>query len=164
MKLSTRGKYGLLAVYDLAINDEKPVPIKTIAQRQGISDAYLEQLFASLKKAKLVRSTRGAQGGYQLTRPPAEITIGEILLALEGSLSVTDCVDSPDCGQSCVCPSRPVFHTIQRGIDGILSSLTLADMLEVPADGQDEKNDAKPDDKGAKHGAEAKPLCLEART
>ncbi len=134
MKLSTRGKYGLLAMYDLAVNDQKPVAIKAIAQRQGISDAYLEQLIASLKKARLVSSTRGAQGGYQLTRPPHTISIGEILLALEGSVSVTDCVSSPDCGQGCDCPSRPVFHKIQEGIDHILADLTLADMLDCKTD------------------------------
>lgn len=134
MKLSTRGKYGLLAMYDLAVNGDKPVAIKTIAQRQGISDAYLEQLFSSLKKAKLVRSTRGAQGGYQLTRAPDAMSIGDILLALEGSVSVTDCVDNPECGQACLCPSRPVFHRIQQSIDEVLTSLTLADMLANPND------------------------------
>lgn len=137
MKLSTRGKYGLLAMYDLAINDHKPVAIKAISQRQGISDAYLEQLFASLKKAKLVTSTRGAQGGYQLARAPDQISIGDILLALEGSVSVMDCAASPDCGQSCDCPSRPVFHKIQEGIDHILADLTLADMLDGETDSLD---------------------------
>lgn len=157
MKLSTRGKYGLLAMYELATNGDKPLAIKTIAQRQNLSDAYLEQLFASLKKTGLVRSTRGAQGGYRLTRAPADICIGEILLALEGSVSVTDCVDNPDCGQACSCPSRPVFHKIQQGIDDILSRLTLADMLENCSD-----EEVLPV-QGCKRVSSAEALGLEAR-
>lgn len=130
MKLSTRGKYGLLAMYDLASHMGAPIAVKTIAERQGISNAYLEQLFASLRKAGLVESRRGAQGGYELKRPPEEITIGEILVALEGSVAVTDCVESTKCGMTCSCPSRAVYTKIQASIDTVLDDMKLSDMLQ----------------------------------
>lgn len=128
MKLTTRGQYGLLAMYDLAQHEGAPVSIKSISQRQGISDAYLEQLMASLKKAQLVRSTRGAQGGYQLARPAEEISMGEILLALEGSLSIVNCVDHPLCASPECCPALPLFTKMQASIDEALAGMTLADM------------------------------------
>lgn len=131
MILSTRGKYGLIAMYDIASNQEQsPVAIKSIAARQQLSESYLEQLVASLKKAGLVTSKRGAQGGYVLKRDAGKITIGEILSALEGSMSITECVDTPGCGQTCSCPSRGVFLGIQKGIDKVLDSMTLKDMID----------------------------------
>lgn len=129
MKLSTRSTYGLLAMYDLALNRGAPVAIKSIAKRQSLSEAYLEQLFVSLKKARLVVSRRGAQGGYELRCDPGKITIGEILTALEGSVSVTECVNTDQCGQSCSCPSRSVYQSIQKSIDRVLDSMTLLDMV-----------------------------------
>lgn len=130
MKLSTRSKYGLLALHDLATNRDAPVTIKSIASRQELSEAYLEQLFASLKKAGLVISKRGAQGGYALAREPETITMAEILTALEGSVSITDCVSTKQCGSTCECPSRMVFTTIQKSIDEALESMTLLDMIQ----------------------------------
>ena len=135
MKLTTRGQYGLLAMYDLAVHTQAPVSIKSIAQRQGISDAYLEQLMASLKRAGLVRSTRGAQGGYQLAQAAPTMSIGDILLALEGSLAITDCVDNPRCHDPVSCPSRPVFTRIQHSIDEVLQNTTLQDMIDGVEEG-----------------------------
>ena len=87
MKLSTRGRYGIHAMYDLArYADCGPQSIKAIAEREGIPEAYLEQLIAVLKREGLVTSTRGAQGGYALSRPASEITVGDVLRALEGEL------------------------------------------------------------------------------
>ena len=87
MKLSTKGRYGLRALIDLAQYSEKEaVPISSIAQRQNISESYLEQLFAKLKKAGLVMSIRGAQGGYRLAKPSDTISVGDVLRALEGNL------------------------------------------------------------------------------
>ena len=108
MKLSTRGRYGIHAMYDLARNAEYgPQSIKAIAEREGIPEAYLEQLIAPLKRAGLVISTRGAQGGYTLARAPEEITVGDVLRALEGGLNLVDCLDEEDaCGKSCACASR----------------------------------------------------------
>ena len=92
MKLTTKGRYGLRAVIDLAMYaKEEPVSLAEVAERQSISISYLEQLVAKLKKAGIVQSTRGAQGGYALAKEPEEISVGEILRALEGSLSPVDC-------------------------------------------------------------------------
>ena len=132
MKLSTRGRYGIHAMYDLALNaDCGPQSIKAIAEREAIPEAYLEQLIAILKKEKLVTSIRGAQGGYKLARKPEEITVGEVLRALEGGLAVVDCLLEEDtCGKSCACPSRIVYKKIQEGLNQAADSITLQDMVE----------------------------------
>lgn len=135
MKLSTKGRYGIHAMYDLAVcardGQDAPVSLKAIAERQGIPEAYLEQLFAMLKKAKLVKSTRGAQGGYKLARQPGEISVGEVLRALEGGLSVVDCLDEAElCGKSCACPSRIVWKRLTDGINKIVDGITLSDMID----------------------------------
>lgn len=131
MKLSTRGRYGIHAMYDLALNaDCGPQSIKAIAEREAIPEAYLEQLIAILKKEKLVVSIRGAQGGYKLARKPEEITVGEVLRALEGGLAVVDCLLEEDtCGKSCACPSRIVWMKIRDGLNQIVDSITLQDMI-----------------------------------
>jgi len=131
MKLSTRGRYGIHAMYDLALNaDCGPQSIKAIAEREAIPEAYLEQLIAILKKEKLVTSIRGAQGGYKLARKPEEITVGEVLRALEGGLAVVDCLLEEDtCGKSCACPSRIVWMKIRDGLNQIVDSITLQDMI-----------------------------------
>jgi len=132
MKLSTRGRYGIHAMYDLALNsDGSPQPIKAIAERQNIPEAYLEQLIASLRRANLVTSVRGAQGGYKLSRPPEEITVGEVLRTLEGGLAVVDCLLEEDaCGKSCSCASRIVWKKIRDGLNQIVDGITLKDMVE----------------------------------
>lgn len=132
MKLSTRGRYGIHAMYDLAVNAEcGPQSIKAIAERRDIPEAYLEQLIAALKRGNLVTSTRGAQGGYALARPAAEITVGQVLRALEGGLSLVDCVHEEDaCGRSCDCPSRILWVKIQAGLDRIVDGITLQDMVD----------------------------------
>ena len=132
MKLSTRGRYGIHAMFDLALQGgEGPVPIKAIAERQGIPEAYLEQLVAVLKRAELVTSTRGAQGGYMLSRSPGEITVGQILRALEGGLNLVDCLAEEDaCGKSCACPSRIVYQKLRDGLNRLADGITLRDMIE----------------------------------
>ena len=132
MKLSTRGRYGIHAMYDLALYAEGgPQSIKAIAEREGIPEAYLEQLIAPLKRAGLVTSTRGAQGGYTLARAPEEITVGDVLRALEGGLSLVDCIDEEDaCGKSCACPSRIVWMKLRDGLNAIVDGITLRDMIE----------------------------------
>ena len=131
MKLSTRGRYGIHAMYDLALNASGgPQSIKAIAEREGIPEAYLEQLIAVLKRKGLVNSTRGAQGGYMLARQPEEITVGDVLRALEGSLSLVDCIDEEDaCGKSCACPSRIVWMKLRDGLNAIVDGITLRDMI-----------------------------------
>lgn len=131
MKLSTRGRYGIHAMYDLACNyNAGPQPIKAIAERQSIP-AYLEQLFAVLKRDKLVNSVRGAQGGYTLSRAPGEITVGDVLRALEGGLNLVDCLLEEDaCGKSCACPSRIVWLKIRDGLNRIVDGISLQDMMD----------------------------------
>ena len=131
MKLSTRGRYGIHAMYDLALNaDGGPQPIKALAERGGIPEAYLEQLIAPLKRAGLVTSTRGAQGGYTLARAPEEITVGDVLRALEGGLNLVDCLDEEDaCGKSCACASRIVWMKLRDGLNAIVDGITLRDMI-----------------------------------
>lgn len=130
MKLSTRSKYGLLAMYELTKDLSTPLTIRVIAERQDLSEAYLEQLFAALKKADLLISKRGAQGGYILSRPPEEISIGEIINALEGSTTITNCLDSCECGDTCNCPSRPIYAAIQKSLDETMDRMTLQDMIQ----------------------------------
>ena len=132
MKLSTRGRYGIHVMYDLALNAEKgPQSIKAIAERGDMPDAYLEQLIAVLKREGLVTSTRGAQGGYMLARPANEITVGDVLRALEGGLSLVDCLDGEEnCGKSCACPSRIVWMKLRDGMNAIVNGITLQDMVE----------------------------------
>ena len=132
MKLSTRGRYGIHTMYDLALNvDCGPQSIKVIAEREGMPEAYLEQLIAVLKRAGLVTSTRGAQGGYMLARRPEEITVGEVLRSLEGGLNLVDCLDEEEaCGKSCACPSRIVWLKLRDGLNSIVDGITLQDMIE----------------------------------
>ena len=132
MKLSTRGRYGIHTMYDLALNAERgPQSIKVIAEREGMPEAYLEQLIAVLKREKLVVSTRGAQGGYMLARNPSEITVGQVLRALEGNLGLVECLDEQDvCGKSCACPSRLVWMKLRDGLNAIVDGITLQDMLD----------------------------------
>lgn len=133
MKLSTRGRYGLKAMVDLAVEyGGAPVSTASLAASQGISDAYLEQLISSLRKAGLIVSMRGAQGGYRLSRPPEEINVGEVLKVLEGSTDLVDCVstDRVDCDNACTCSARPLWLKLQSKINAVLRETTLADMAE----------------------------------
>ena len=132
MKLSTRGRYGIHAMYDLAKHyGDGPQSLKLIAERQGIPEAYLEQLIAILRKEKLVISNRGAQGGYRLASEPAQMTVGQVLRALEGGLNLVDCLLEEDsCGKTCACPSRVVWMKIRDGLNSIVDGITLQDMID----------------------------------
>lgn len=134
MKLSTKGRYGIKAMVELAINYECgcKLSISQLAERQGISASYLEQLIASLRKAGLVTASRGAQGGYSLSRAPELISVGAVLKALEGSTTIVDCVgtDGTDCTNACSCSARPLWLKLQRGIDNVLDSTSIRDMAD----------------------------------
>ena len=109
MKLSTKGRYGLRALIDLAqYGEQEAVSIQSISARQQISDSYLEQLVRKLKKAGLVTSVRGAQGGYRLARPAEEISVGDVLRALEGSIEAVSCQEgeNPSCVGKDLCVAR----------------------------------------------------------
>lgn len=132
MKLSMRGRYGIHAMYDLASHyGDAPQSIKSIAERQGIPEAYLEQLFASLRRDGLVQSIRGAQGGYRLSRMPSDMTVGDVLRSLEGGLHLVDClIEEESCGKSCACPSRIVWTRIRDGLNSIVDGISLQDMID----------------------------------
>ncbi len=132
MKLSTRGRYGIHAMYDLACHyNQGPQSIKAIAERQSVSESYLDLIFAALKRDKLVNSVRGAQGGYTLSRAPEEITVGDVLRTLEGGLNLVDCLLEEDaCGKSCACPSRIVWMKLRDGLNAIVDGITLQDMMD----------------------------------
>ncbi len=133
MHLSTRGHYGLLAMFDLAEHyGSGPISLKTVAERQNISDNYLEQLIAVLRKAGLVRSVRGAQGGYILAREPGSITVGDIIRAMEGPIAPVDCVsevEPAECDQAESCITRLVWTRVRDKLTEVMDSISLADML-----------------------------------
>ncbi|MET3616679.1 Rrf2 family protein [Peptoniphilus olsenii] len=131
MKLSTKGRYGLMAMYNLKENIGKgPIALKDIAKEEHLSESYLEQLFSLLKKNGLVKSVRGAGGGYILAREPKEIAIGEIINALEGDISLS-CCDSgknTSCDRLEACATRDILYKLQNRIEDVMESMTLEDM------------------------------------
>ena len=131
MKLSTKGRYVVKAMVDLAIHyGGSPVSIKSISQRQNISEYYLEQLFSSLRKAKLIKSIRGAQGGYILNRQPEDITVSDIIEVLEGPIEISDCLDGVTCNNVDCCATRLLWKKIKTSIDEVTNSVTLKDIVE----------------------------------
>ncbi|TCL69370.1 BadM/Rrf2 family transcriptional regulator [Hydrogenispora ethanolica] len=134
MKISTRGQYGIRAMLELALhNQDGPVTLKTIAEKQQISEPYLEQLIAALRKSGLVTSVRGALGGYNLTRDPAEIKIGDILRVLEGPIAPVECVaedsEADVCRLSGHCATRILWQRLRDSMVEVLDSTTLADLI-----------------------------------
>jgi Rrf2 family transcriptional regulator, cysteine metabolism repressor len=137
LKISTRGEYGVRAVLDIAMHsNEGPVTLKSISGRQEISESYLEQLFGTLRKAGLVVSTRGAQGGYDLAREPAQITIGDLIRVLEGPIAPVDCVNdqadkSGGCSNAHRCATRVLWQKLRDSMTEVLDSTTLADLMDT---------------------------------
>jgi Rrf2 family protein len=132
MKLSTRGRYGVRLMLELALRfGEGPVLLKDIAVRQAISEKYLWHLINPLKTMGLIKSIRGAHGGYVLAKDPAEINLRDILRILEGSLCLVDCVDNPGaCDRSESCITRDIWSETSRNISRTLESVTLEKMVE----------------------------------
>lgn len=135
MKLSTREQYGVRAMVELARSyGQGPLPLTEVSRLQDISLAYLEQIVAPLREARLVVSTRGAHGGYHLAREPQAITVGDILRALEGPIAPVQCVSEVRQGGRCereeVCLTRPVWEKVRDSIVTALDSTTLADLIE----------------------------------
>ncbi len=134
MKLSTKGRYGLQAMVDLGVHaKDKYISLKSISERLSISENYLEQLIALLKKHNLVTSMRGAQGGYALARDASEITIGEILRALEGSLAPTHCTcenTSYQCRLEDKCVTKSVWEKIRDSINRVVDNITLSQLID----------------------------------
>lgn len=134
MKISTKGIYAIEAMADLAIySEDRSESIKNIATRRQLSEKYLEQIMASLRKEKLIISTRGANGGYHLAKPAESITIFEILKAVENSMVLLDCLEGEaDCGMDCDrCGTRPVWGIIWEKISTVMETVTLADIVKA---------------------------------
>lgn len=151
MKLSTKGRYGLRALIDLAVHSSggTPVSITSISARQDLSERYLEQLMAKLKKAGLIQSVRGAGGGYVLARDPGKISVGDVLRALEGNLDPVDCAGlDPDgvCRAADSCVTKYVWKRINESINRTIDEIRLDQLVEesreknkeVGRDGQDD--------------------------
>ena len=132
MRLSTKGRYGARAMLDLALNSgEGPILLRDIARRQEVSEKYLEHSITALRKAGLVRSIRGARGGYVLAKSPAQTRLSEIMQVLEGSMAPVECVDDPQvCQRAQLCVTRDIWAEMKEAIDNILESITLQDMVE----------------------------------
>lgn len=134
MKLSTKGEYGVRAMFDLAQHHgEGPTSLKSIADRQDISEHYLEQLIAGLRKAGIVKSIRGAQGGYVLAREPDDIKVGDIIRVLEGPIAPVECVSEEDanqCNRAEGCVTRNIWQKVRDSISDVLDSISLADMVK----------------------------------
>jgi Rrf2 family protein len=133
MKVSSRVHYGLRAMTELAkAYGSAPVPLSEIARTEGLPLAYLEQLVSDLRRAGLVEGTRGLHGGYRLSRPPAEVSVGEIVHALEGPIELVECLgetyQSGACGREPACMSRGIWSRVQRAIDAVLDETTLQDL------------------------------------
>lgn len=132
MKISTKGRYALRLMLDIALNDAKtPVRIKDIAERQQISDKYLEQIVSSLNKAGFVKSLRGPQGGYRLTKKLEEYTVGMILRLIEGSLAPVACLDDDinNCTRADRCPTLILWEKLYDAISEVVDNITLADLI-----------------------------------
>ncbi len=133
MRVSTRGEYGLRAVLVLAGKEKQgSMPLREIAARENISEQYLEHLFRELRISGLVVSRRGSRGGYTLSREPSEITVGQVLRTLEGSLTPMECVDG---GGTCIhgddCKTQLLWKKLKNAMDEVLDSTTLADLLSM---------------------------------
>jgi Rrf2 family protein len=133
MKISTRSRYGLRMMLELALNyGNRLTFLGEIAKREGISEKYLGQLVILLKSAGLINAKRGARGGYTLARKPSEITLEETIRVLEGDLNLVDCVkDSSFCKRSSICATRVIWSELVDKISSYLDSLTLQDLVRI---------------------------------
>ncbi|PIE54166.1 MAG: transcriptional regulator [Dethiosulfovibrio peptidovorans] len=132
MKLSTKTRYGLRALIQLArnYNGNRPVTISQVANSEALPENYLEQLFSKLRRAELVSSVRGAHGGYFLSRHPRDIVVSDIIGALEGTIHLADCVDYGECKRDSYCPARILWEKLSRSIDSLTSQMTLQDVID----------------------------------
>jgi len=132
IRISTKGKYGARLMVQLAINyGNGPMLLKDIAEKENLSVRYLEHLIPPLKSARLIHSIRGARGGYTLAKTPVEITLKDIIRALEGPLSPSECVESPEvCDRSGFCITRDIWVELEKTISATLAMHTLADLVQ----------------------------------
>lgn len=135
MKFSAKGEYGIRAIVDIALySEDGPRAVNLTAGRQGIPIRFLEQVMSSLKKGGLVESYRGATGGYRLARPAQEITLADVVQAVEGPITMMDCVaEGGACDRTTECVIREVFCDVQRSVVDTLAAVTLADIVKRTA-------------------------------
>jgi len=133
MRLTTKGRYAVTAMMDLAIHQEgNPVSLNDIAGHQELSLSYLEQLFARLRKSKLVQGIRGPKGGYQLARSASEITIAEIIMAVDESVDVTQCRGRENCNDGEQCLTHELWSNLSQQVYQFLDGMTLAEVVKWP--------------------------------
>ena len=140
MKLSTRSRYGIRLLYELALNYGKGyIFLKDISQRQEISEKYLGQLIIPLRTAGFVNSSRGAHGGYSLARDPEKINLYDVVNVLEGSMCIVDCVKEPSvCSRTEICPTRGIWEQFDLSIRNFLEKITLQTLVENQKAGDSE--------------------------
>lgn len=132
MKISTKGRYAVRVMLDLAQNNTgECIKVKEIAERQGVSEKYLEQIIGVLNKAGYVKSVRGAQGGYRLVKEPGEYTVGMILRLTEGSLAPVACLetDAEACDRVDTCETLAVWKELQNAINRVVDGVTIGDLM-----------------------------------
>ena len=131
MRLTTKGRYAVTAMLDLTIHaTESPVPLADISQRQGISLSYLEQLFARLRRQGLVKSARGPGGGYRLNRQPDDITVVEVLNAIDEKIDTTRCGGKGDCQDGQACLTHDLWFDLSKQISDFLSQISLGELVQ----------------------------------
>ncbi|MBN1379333.1 MAG: Rrf2 family transcriptional regulator [Gammaproteobacteria bacterium] len=131
MKLTTKGRYAVTAMLDLAVHNGKgPIALADISERQGISLSYLEQLFAKLRKTGLVASTRGPGGGYRLNRNPGDVFIADVVTAVDEPFDATRCGGAKDCNGEKRCLTHDLWEELSQQIRGFLSEVSLADVID----------------------------------
>lgn len=132
MKLSARSRYATRILIDLAMNDDDaPVRTTFISERTGITVQFIEQILKPLRQAELVVSKRGATGGYHLNKPASEVSLGEIVRTMEGSLSLTDCCDDAElCTRTDICLTRDAWKRISTVLANALDSIKLSDIID----------------------------------
>ena len=135
MKVSARDEYACSAVLELALHydSESPIRVQDIAERQGIPMKFLFQIMQTLKRVNIVRSRRGTDGGYVLTRPPGQITVGDVIRAMSGPFVQLSCSDSgnfsDDCGKQTMCQFKPIWMEVDRAIGSILNNVTYEELV-----------------------------------
>ena len=131
MKISTKGRYGARAALELSLRyGSGPVMVREISESQGISERYLENILNKLRTSGLVMSTRGAKGGYELAKPPSEITLGEVVRSLEGPLDIVSCTGDYKCRRMSKCATFYVWKEVKEKIENVLDSITLEKLAE----------------------------------
>lgn len=132
MKITTKGRYALRLMIDLAMGEDEYKTIKSISERQNVSGKYLEQIISVLSRAGLVKSIRGSQGGYKLTKQASEYTVGSILRTIEGSLAPVSCMDDNpnECPRSKRCATLELWEQLDIAIKNVIDNMTLHDLAE----------------------------------